>query len=67
VVVVVTCSHREERSFNQLLRQEQDEAYQQSLIADQEKVVQFSLSLSYLFTVSQGNFKTMIDVYIHEK
>ena len=29
---------REERSFNQSLRQEQDEAYQASLRLDQEKV-----------------------------
>ena len=30
---------REERSFNQTLRQQQDEAYRESLRADQEKVL----------------------------
>jgi len=29
---------REERSFNQTLREQQDEAYRESLRADQEKV-----------------------------
>ena len=32
------CIFRDERSFNQSLRQQQDEAYQASLLADQEKV-----------------------------
>jgi len=35
---------REERSFNQTLREQQDEAYRESLRADQEKV--FSLGLA---------------------
>jgi len=32
---------REERSFNQTLREQQDEAYRESLRADQEKVFVF--------------------------
>nr|WMH04084.1 ubiquitin regulatory X domain containing protein 8 [Sinonovacula constricta] len=35
--IVAARAEREERSFNQSLRQQQDEAYQQSLLADQEK------------------------------
>ena len=36
--LVAERADREERSFNQSLRQQQDEAYLESLAADQEKV-----------------------------
>ena len=36
--LVAARSEREERSFNQTLRDQQDEAYRESLKADQEKV-----------------------------
>jgi len=39
----VTLVDREERSFNQTLREQQDEAYRESLRADQEKVLCFGL------------------------
>lgn len=35
--LIAVRADREERSFNQALRQEQDEAYQESLRADREK------------------------------
>lgn len=34
---LTTCLFRVERSFNQTLRRQQDEAYMLSLVADQEK------------------------------
>ena len=40
VLILILLYFREERNFNQSLRQQQDEAYLESLKADQEKVSQ---------------------------
>ena len=40
VLILILLNFREERNFNQSLRQQQDEAYLESLKADQEKVSQ---------------------------
>lgn len=42
--LVAARADREERSFNQSLRQQQDEAYMESLRADQEKVTNLRYS-----------------------
>jgi len=52
--LVAARADREERSFNQSLRQQQDEAYLESLKADQEKV---GMRLHNILPHSQGSVK----------
>ena len=52
--LVAARADREERSFNQSLRQQQDEAYLESLKADQEKV---GMRLFNILPHSQGSVK----------